>query len=300
MNDYRPRWGDEWRGIIEQLRSMGPDRVQLMLEEMKEYNFVPKKPEYIDFHTIQPGSSRKRGLLLFCKHVPFHNVRQLDAELKMIAHIKPDFLVLGGDFIDAFSVSSHNKGEWAMPGLTLQDEYDQTNVVLDMLCRALPAGCERVYIEGNHEERVRRFKKPVDSAKLGGAIVDYPQALKLTERGFVALAPYREARCFIGNLCVIHGLYWGIHAAAKHLNEINQSVAFGHTHRWQNYSNGPATAYNLGWGGDIDAKVFRFKSWWERARWVNGCAVVDLHENGKTTVTPLRYDGQYFFEGRVF
>jgi len=60
------------------------------------------------------------------------------------------------------------------------------------------------------------------------------------------------------------------------------------------------TAYNVGWGGNPDSKVFRYKAWFERENWVNGCAVIDLHENNKTTVTPLRFDGSYFFEGKVF
>jgi len=297
MNEYRPRWGDEWRGIIDQVRKLGPDRVQLMLEEMQTHNFAPKEAIYREEYTVTEG--RKRGLILPCVHAPFHNVRQMDANLELIRYIKPDFVVIMGDFLDAFSVSSHNRGQWEMPGLTLQQEYDESNVVLDVLDQAM-GDCEKVYLEGNHEERIRRFKKPVDNAKLGGAIIDYHQGLRLAERGYISLAPYREARCFIGDLCIIHGVYWGVHAAAKHLKELNQNVAFCHTHRWQQFSNGRSTAYNIGWGGDPEAKVFRYKAWWERKTWVNGCAVIDQHENAMTTVTPLRYDGQYFFEGRGF
>lgn len=298
INEFRPRLPDEWKEIIDQVKQLGPDRLRLMIEEAKEYRPGPKASPYKDEHTIRPGSSRKRGLLLPCVHAPFHNVAQMAANLELIRHIKPDFVILMGDFMDAFSVSSHNKGEWDMPGLTLQQEYDETNVILDLLDQAMTDGCERIYIEGNHEERIRRFKKPVDNAKLGGAIINYAEGLRLQDRGYVNLAPYREARCFIGDLCVIHGVYFGVHAAATHLKELNQNTAFCHTHRWQQFSSGAATAYNIGWGGNPDALVFRFRSWWERKRWVNGCAVVDLHENGKTTVTPLRYDGQYFFEGR--
>lgn len=300
MNNYRPRWSEEWRGTIEEVRQLGPERVRLMLEEMKEYNFSPKEPDYKEEYRIEPGSSRKRGILLPCVHAPFHNVRQFASNLELIEHIKPDFVGIMGDFLDAFSVSAHNRGQWSMPGLTLQQEYDETNVLLDLLHEALPHYAERFYLAGNHEDRIARFKKPIDSAKLGGAIVDYHQALRLKDRGFESLAPYSEARCFIGDVVVIHGNYWGVHAAAKHLKELNQSVIFCHTHRWQQFSTGDKTAYNIGWGGDPESKVFRYKKWWERERWVNACAIVDLHENGKTTVTPLRYDGQYFFEGKKF
>lgn len=300
MNDYRPRWSDEWRGVIEQVRMLGPDRVRFMLEEIKTHDFAPAPPVYQEEHTITASGHRKRGLILPCKHVPFHNVRQFAAELELIEHIQPDFLILEGDFMEVFCVSSHNKGQWSIPVLTLQQEYDETNLVLNMLDQALPDHCEKIYIAGNHEDRIARFKKPVDNAKLGGALLDYHAGLRLLERNYTSLAPYSEARCFVGDVVVLHGTYWGVHAAAKHLKEIGQSLIHCHTHRWQQYSHKGETAYNIGWGGDIEAKVFRYKKWWERKNWVQACCVVDLHENNKTTVTPLRYDGMYFFEGRGF
>lgn len=297
INEFRPRLGDEWRGIIEQIKQLGPERARLMIEEAKEYKFTPKEVPYQEVYSItKPG----RGIILPCKHAPFHNVAQFESELKLIAAIKPDFFIIQGDFMDAFSVSRYNRGEWSMPGLTLQQEYDETNVLLDLLDDVLPEGCDKVYIEGNHEERIRHFKKPIDNAKLGDAIVDYHAALRLAERGYTSLAPYREARCLVGNTAVIHGLYWGVHAAATHLKNLNQDVVFCHTHRMQMYSDGRATATNIGWGGDVNAKVFRFKAWFEREKWVNSVSVIDLHEKGKTTVQSLRFDDGFLFEGKRF
>ena len=300
MNEFRPRWSEDWRGIIEQVRQLGPDRTRLMLEEMKTYQ--PKgQPGFKAEHILDlPTGVVKRGIATGCNHYPFNNAAYHLSLVELTKHVKPDFFVFAGDVLDCFSVSAHNRGQWDMPGYTLKDEYDETNLRLDEVCDVLPDACEKIFIEGNHENRIRRFQASVDNAKLGGALTDYIAGLRLIERGFNCLAPYKEAQLFIGDLIVLHGLYTNANAGKTHLEKLGQSCLFFHTHKFQTYSGRQGTAYNCGGGGDWDNAAFYYAAKPARADWSNGAAVIDLHENGKTVVTPLEYDGQFWFEGKKF
>jgi predicted phosphodiesterase len=295
MSDYRPRWGDEWKTILPKIRQLGAGRVSRMLDKLYEGDFLEQDPTYNRIgHIAKPG----RGIVAGCIHYPFHNPAFHESMLALIEHVKPDFFVLAGDALDQFSISSHNTGK--VKKITLQDEYDATQPRLDEIDAALPSGCVKYFLEGNHEDRISRFKSFNENAKLGGALIDYVKGLRLLERKYEVLRPYNRAKLIIGDLLVIHGIYASKHAAAKHLQEYKQSLLFFHTHRWQMYSEGKHTAYNCGWGGDSNHWAFDYSRDPQRDKWVNALAVVDLLETGKAVVTQLRHDNGFYFEGKVF
>ena len=73
----------------------------------------------------QKGSMQK-WIVLTDVHRQFHNKVIWGKVLRLINHMGTDLhgIVLGGDYLDLFTLSSHNAGSMgALTGMTLQDEY---------------------------------------------------------------------------------------------------------------------------------------------------------------------------------
>ena len=67
----------------------------------------------------------KRALLIPDTHVPFENKRKYDLMLKVAQEFDPHEIVIMGDFLDAYSVSSHAR-EPSLPRL-LEEEINACN-----------------------------------------------------------------------------------------------------------------------------------------------------------------------------
>jgi 3',5'-cyclic AMP phosphodiesterase CpdA len=88
-------------------------------------------------------------------HVPFHDEQALGSALSYIRELKPDRLVLNGDIPDFYAISRFSRDPSRRD--KLQDEIDETNDILDTIDSVLKPGCEKHWVVGNHEDRLRRF-----------------------------------------------------------------------------------------------------------------------------------------------
>jgi predicted phosphodiesterase len=138
---------------------------------------VKVKPGTVYFST-QPAT--KKILSLSDLHMPFHDTEALEMALEHDGNA--DILVLNGDILDCYSVSSYSKDK----GIPLQVEYQ---LALDFI-REMTSRFEEVHlVKGNHENRVDRYlsqKLDPYSAILGNRdIVDkLSKGLILDENGF--------------------------------------------------------------------------------------------------------------------
>ena len=85
-------------------------------------------------------------------HVPYHDVRHMAAFLQWAQDVRPDVLVINGDFVDADGLAT-------FPGAEHIDTAEQIPVarrVLGSLRSAVGDDCKIYYLEGNHEQRARR------------------------------------------------------------------------------------------------------------------------------------------------
>jgi len=160
-------------------------------------------------------------------HHPFHDQRTCDMFVDFIAEEQPNMVVLNGDMLDCYNISSFNKDPLTKE--TLQEEVDSCYWFLHSIREAAGKDCKIVYIEGNHENRMQRFlwgKAPqlwsLDCLKIEGL-------LWLDELDI----QYRQS-IDIGKFHIYHGSLVrqdaGYTAKAEYLKN-GQSGITGHTHR---------------------------------------------------------------------
>lgn len=161
---------------------------------------------------------------------------------------RPDLVVFIGDFGDNYSVSAHSKDPSRKD--LLVEEVEAVNRELDKV------NCDAVFIEGNHEDRLRRYLWDHAPKLLGATSVE--KLYKIRERGWRHVA-YRDF-FKLNNVTYTHDLgRSGVYAARQSLMDLGGNLVFGHTHRggvaFQGEVKGSAHfSLNVGWLGDV-AKV---------------------------------------------
>lgn len=245
----------------------------------------------------------QRWAVLPCAHVPWHNRELLPKVLKFVKDLKVYGLILPGDFLDLFSLSQYAANSlYQLRDLTLTQEYVWGKMVLKDIENALPRGCKKHYLYGNHEARYLSHLKDGDNAKVGDELRAPEEALGLNEKGWMVYTNWKDDAVKLGeHLEVIHGFYTPVHAAKKHLDEFQGSVMFGHTHRFQSYVTSKRGAYNIGYLGDPNSPGFKYVPRVHRTRWVNGFAVVNVDDNGYYWVEMIQAWGNRFIaNGKLY
>lgn len=181
--------------------------------------------------TITAPTGYRKCAFLSDIHIPYHDRASLAVALNFISDYKPDLIILGGDIFDCYDISDHAKDPDRQK--TLQDEFDEGREFIkavDGISSAI------VYLEGNHEERLKRLiAQNRGLFKLRS--LDFPVAAGLPERWrfYPDQTHYR-----LGKLLVLHGNLKGRggavkHAAANMLGKLRTSCIFGHWHRFGTY-----------------------------------------------------------------
>lgn len=151
--------------------------------------------------------------------------------LQVIDDIKPDRVIINGDFIDCYSISSFIKDP--NREFDIQEEFNQANKLLDELQHVHKG--EIIYVSGNHENRLKK--------KLWGEYQDFASMPELTiegklyleERKIQYIQPKgRDAYYMLGKIKVGHFNKVSQHSAytAKSLvDKYACSIIQGHCHR---------------------------------------------------------------------
>lgn len=241
-------------------------------------------------------------------HVPYHDVTCCDAVADLMDDLRPDGLVIAGDFLDFEEVSSHNAGSLKkLEGKRIRTTYDKGNELLDQWDTAAGPQCtEKHLLDGNHEDRVNRWLASGDHAVFtGDDSVDIAKRLLLEDRGYEYHSGSEdEPACVeLGHLLVTHGLYTNKFHAQRHLDEYRKSVLYGHTHS-------PQTVFGSAWGhqqvavglgylGRENAPCFNYKK--KPRRWAQGFALVHVHRDKTFNIVPLNFwNGQVIYGNRAY
>lgn len=157
----------------------------------------------------------------------------LEPVYRYIHDLKPNYLVLLGDFMDEGGISRHNKNNNRdLEGKRLLEDVRKGNEILDNLDRSIPKKCKKVYVRGNHEEWLDQHCN--EFAYLDG-VLDLASLLKLKKRKYEVTSlniPYRIGKYLI----FVHGLYTGMHHAKKHALGYKSSIIYGHLHDIQTHT----------------------------------------------------------------
>src|SRR5690606_9319118 len=155
-------------------------------------------------------------------HAPYHDQAAWDVMLKAAYALKPTMVVVLGDFCDFYAVSSHSRDP--SRGKRLKPEVEQAKGLLSDL-DDLNAK-RKVFVEGNHEDRLRRYLWDKAPALFG--MVDTASLLELDDWEFV---PYGSG-IDIGKIYVTHDLRRAGKYAIHHaLDDAGKSIVIGHLHR---------------------------------------------------------------------
>jgi hypothetical protein len=280
------------------------------VERLKsEYNHtISPTPEYEPLHKSvnKPVSEQQEGthLVIGCVHIPFHHKGTWNAFLEIANSLGDELksINLIGDITDMHSISRHSKGKITIPGLTLWQEYEETNKELNKLEEAIHPNTNKHYLYGNHEDWYNQHMAEVDNAKLGNDVIASPlEAMSYRERGFTVQTNWKDAHITLGDIELIHGTYCNIHSAKKHLDVMKRNVMYVHTHSVGIYTEKDLCSYNIGWAGDRDSKAFGYMTRIQKEKWRNGFASVYVDSNGKSHPNQLLWtNGGIHFRGKLY
>jgi hypothetical protein len=162
--------------------------------------------------------------------------------------ITPAHLIIIGDFIDCYAVSSHSKDPTRASQIST--ELRAAEAALDQL-DALHAK-QKVYLGGNHEDRLQRYIR--DRAPELFDLVRIPDLLRLKDRGW-RYVPYKD-HYKLGKVHFTHDVgVAGRTAVYRCLDTYQHSNVTGHTHRLGYIVEGNALgefklSAQFGWLGD--------------------------------------------------
>ena len=288
MTDYRPRLcsGDNpnrknWESLIKHAKTTTPE------------NLIPHPTPF------------ERWVVVTDVHRPFHNQILWSKLMRLINDMGTTLtgVVLGGDYLDLFTLSSHNaESMGSLMGMTLQDEYLDGIQGIDEIEQAGHKGMIKKFLYGNHEDRYFRHVNEKDNAKYGGALVNPVEALRLTERGWDVKTNWKDDYFTLGeHLDVIHGIYTSVHSAKTHLDKTGHSVIFGHTHRVQCFHSGNKAAFNIGGLFDMNSRGFKYMPRFQRNVWANGFAIVNVSDSGEYWVEQINiWNNKFLANGRMY
>jgi predicted phosphodiesterase len=244
--------------------------------------------------------SNKLEKILFIPdcHVPYHDKAAFDLMLKAGKILRPDHVVILGDFADFYGVSSHSKDP--NRALKLKEEIEDVKTALDQVI-ALGAK-NNVFVAGNHEDRLERYLR--DRAPELFNFISIPKILELKEKGF-KYTPYKQAYK-IGKLNVTHDTgVAGKYAHYKALETFQHNIIIGHTHRIGYAVEGDAQGQRhlcaqLGWLGDVNEIDYMHQTK-ARKEWSLGFGTGHMDtKTGVVYVTPIPIiNGTVLLEGKI-
>jgi predicted phosphodiesterase len=224
----------------------------------------------------------QRVLRLSDIHYPFHDVRALDAAINYGVNLDPTVLLLAGDIVDLPDFSKH-------PKLNRRSflEREMTIVVqqLDQFRQAFPKA-RIVWMEGNHEQRLKKYVIEKAPELAGVPLMDVP--------GFVRLYGGPSAMDRVewvddcrtvrtGNLAHLHGHEFrgggGVNPARWLYLRTGESAMVGHFHRTSEHSEPTLGGKQIGsWSTGCLCTLN--PDWMRKTKWNHGMAYIEVEASG--------------------
>ena len=230
-------------------------------------------------------------------HWPNANEKAWGLMLRAAMIVKPDIIVILGDFADGEALSAHAPTK---PGeRDFEDEVQSVTKALDQL-DALGAS-RKVYVEGNHEFRLDRYL--MDRAPGLFRSIRWQNLLQLYKRGW-EWVPYRKSTK-VGKLHITHDTgSAGMNAHRASSKAFGGSAVIGHTHRMSyevtgRFDGPPYLAAMLGWLGDAEAAAGYIHEA-SASSWVHGFGIAYIEPDGITHLQPVPIvNGRCVVQGRL-
>lgn len=225
-------------------------------------------------------AAKLRQVLVFPDtHRPYHDARAYDLALRVGDDLQggkgPDEILVLGDYGDFYSVSSHGKDSALERHLSR--EVDNVSAALRSLEQRWPHA-KRTFIEGNHEDRLRRYLNDKAPELYGLVSTEALLGLEPPRWTFVPYGPKQLVRVGDSHLYARHEpLTGGVLPAHGTVLRAGCSVIYGHDHRSQQaqvtMANGDThLGVSVGWLGNEDRPEFSYTK--GHPNWALGFGVV--------------------------
>ncbi len=246
---------------------------------------------------------KERWVICGDQHCPWHDETVHAAFQRFLKKFKPDGFIINGDFLDVYSLSRHLNGAQDLEMadkqmINIEKEITPANDVLDDYDFYLPKDCKKVFLYGNHEDRVRRWAANGNNAVLGG-FLSPKRLLSLERRGYQVIEDYPSGYVEIGSLQIAHGSKSSMNASKGILDEYRHSVANNHTHTSQiTYVGGIGTkqiGICIGCMCDMNSQGMKYAK--NTGRWVHSWLIVTVEGKRFWPELVLGYDKRFFYGG---
>lgn len=218
----------------------------------------------------------KTAVVLNDLQMEYHDVEVLtELVIPFVKDIKPDILILNGDIVDMYALSTFDKQPSTKPDILGEIESAR------WLMKQLEHVPTKHWIGGNHEHRLDRYLWKQAPA-LGLDRAAFPRRFGLPDFDF-KWHPYNgdePGHVMLGKLMVTHGFLVRAHSAISakaHLERLGSSVLVGHTHRmgvhYKTNVKGVHAAYENGCLCRLDPEYAQYPDWQQ------GFSVVHVHDH---------------------
>lgn len=220
----------------------------------------------------------KVALIIPDSHWPFAHKKAYDLMLNVAQDIKPDEIVILGDFADFYSVSSHAKDPRIFS--MLEDEIVEVLNRLQELDVLFPSS-KKVFLEGNHEYRLERYLCDKAPALFGVTSVEH--LLEFNRRPKWTFVPYgpNQAHKVLGSYLTARHEPLASSAKAT-ASKALCSLTYGHIHRIEEshivgLDGSNHVCFSVGWLGDKNQDlVFNYVK--NHHQWQLGFGIVYVDE----------------------
>ncbi len=214
----------------------------------------------------------------FDRHTPEHDPSIDKIVSAFLSDFKPQIRVAGGDFQTVDQLSSFNSES----KVHLKTEFEMNKEILRKWKITH-------YLEGNHEERLRRIGAMTENLR---SLADLQVNLEL-DKLKIKLLPYHPIKGVLqfDHLKVLHGFYANEYVASKTARTYGTCV-FGHAHRFQTFWPKAAfntqVGYSIGMLGSLDQTYTQDRA---PMGWAQGFAFGYIHRDGWYDLYPVRILG---------
>jgi predicted phosphodiesterase len=226
----------------------------------------------------KPAKASTRIIVCPDAHFPFVDPRAWNCFLGAVETVRPDVLVIIGDFADCYSVSSHTKDPSRKMGFDA--ELKATEAGLKQLYDLRVP--RTIYCEGNHEFRLHRYL--AERAPEIYGLTSIRDLLQIERMRGWEWHDYKTL-VHVGKMAFTHDVgRAGVNATRDSLKDFGDNLVFGHTHRLGvayegTVEEGIRVCMNVGWLGDYEAIDYRHK-FMARRSWQHGFGSIVQDEHG--------------------
>lgn len=196
-------------------------------------------------------------------HYPYEDEKAEEIARAFLLDYDPDIIVLNGDIVDCYAISSYVKD--IKKKMDIQEELDYGKKKLREWVELFPRA-EIKYLEGNHENRFARLIKNNAPALAALRSLNIQENLDLEDLGIEWIPEWQDLQ--IGNMMFVHGhavRKGGGSSAKAHFDAYGCSLLIGHCHRlavtYKRNKYGTHALIENGTLCDMDVEYAKFPDW---------------------------------------